>query len=118
MRDLDMSDVLEDANRLEQDYYDYMYRTHELADTPTLEQWRYQLGIVARETSFPGTIMQLRMIDDILLSRLVTTLCEVCLGRTGCDMCNPDYSYLYDDGYDMQHAHYEQFGRPAFPNEY
>lgn len=24
----------------------------------------------------------------------------------------------YNNDYDMQYAHYEQFGRPAFPNEY
>lgn len=41
------------------------------------------------------------------------TVCE----RIMADM-NPDYSYAMDNDYDMQSAHYEQFGRPAFPNEY
>lgn len=118
MRDLDYADVLADASRLEQDYYDDKYRAYEVLDTPTLEQQRYWLGAVAREMSFTESIVLMRMIDDILLARLAISLCEVCLGRTGCDMCNPDYSYLYDDDYDMQHAYYEQLGRPAFPNEY
>lgn len=101
---------------LNTDFAVALYIDLEKRDTPELEKLRYYLRIQAHEGNFYSTLT-MRMIDYILLIRIATTLCEVCLGRTGCDMCCPSYFtdyYTYDD----QVAHYEQFGRPAFPNEY
>lgn len=118
MPDLDFSNVHADARVNYDDMLHRLFVTLDRHDVPTLERLRYKMRVEA-QSGFPFDVDSLRMIETILLSRLVTTLCEGCLGRTGCDMCNPpDYSYLDDYGFDRQTAHFERFGRPEFPNEY
>lgn len=120
MKDLDWGDVLADAQRMRDEYYHEWFMTFDRMDTPTLEQTRYHLGIAARATGFEASVDFLRMSDHILLTRIAHTLCEGCLNRYGCDMCNPpqfDMSDMYP-GYDPQTDHYERFGRPELPNEY
>lgn len=119
MRDLDMGDVMADASDMRDQYYNQIFNDLDRRFTPELEELRYKLGIQARGgNSFSQDV--LGMLDHIMLTRTVTTLCEGCLGRTGCDMCcPPDFSLsdMYPE-YDPQTDHYERFGRPEFPNEY
>lgn len=114
MRDLDMGDVLADAARMEDDYFNRLFEDLEVLDPADLDRELYRYSIEARQgRKFSMDVVQ--MIGYIRLTRIQTTLCEGCLDRTGCDMCcPPDFTdYTVD-----QDAHYEQFGRPAFPNEY
>jgi hypothetical protein len=93
---------------------DFYYQLEKL-DTVELERLRYYMRVQAQNGNEYSTLA-LRIMDDILLRRLATSLCECCLGRTGCDMCNPPQ---FDDQYYIdQDAHFQRFGRPAFPNEY
>lgn len=117
MRDLDMSDVLADAQDMLDQHLWEMYRKLEVLPTEELEHNRYWARIRAHEE---GDIYELRAIDDILLMRVATTICEGCRGYGGCDMCSPpEYNISYDyPMYDPQADHYERFGRPVFPNEY
>ncbi len=116
MADLDQSSVEADAARAYQDYLDRLYVHFDRHSDAELQHFRYNYGIFARSS---GNADEYLLLDHILLTRH-TTLCEGCLGRTGCDMCCPpdfDMADMYP-GYDDQTAHYERFGRPALPNEY
>lgn len=120
MKDLDWSDVEADADRMRDAQYNEQWLTFERMDDDELERLRYHMSITARSTDFSWTIDCLRMIDLLLLFRH-TTLCEGCLDRTGCDMCNPFDPYDFASAFmtsDDADAHFERFGRPAFPNEY
>lgn len=122
MPNLDWSNVHADADFEYNDFLNRMWTEFEHRDTVTLEHLRYsQRRWVVNGHDTVADIDLLRMLDEVLLRRLATTLCEGCLGRTGCDMCRPpnwsmsDMYPGYDDGAD---AHFERFGRPEFPNEY
>lgn len=98
MRDLDMGDVLADARNMEDQFWSQMWLEYDRKTDDELRELHYAASIRARAE---GDIMEMRLIDFILLGRMATTLCEGCLGRTGCDMCNPtqlddtDYSAWY-----------------------
>lgn len=116
MRDLDMSNYEADGAAAYQDELDQCFNAYDQMSTELLEHLRYLLGITARRTASTPSVTHMRMIDTILLTR-VTSLCEGCLGRGGCDMCvPPDWDYFY--GSNDQNDHYERFGRPALPNEF
>ncbi len=100
MQDLEKSRIYNEMDRMSDD---------------ELERERYWIAVRARTKSYEVSIEIMRMVDALLLRRH-TTLCECCLGRTGCDMCSPPEPwdrYASDEDW-----HYEQFGRPSFPNEY
>lgn len=119
MRDLDMSDVIADAREMERQSLDQMYFELDRLSDDGIRRVRYDEGAEARAGDHYSINMVIAA-DTILLHRTVTTLCEGCLGRYGCDMCCPPSFTLADmyPGYDESDAHYEQFGRPEFPNEY
>lgn len=118
MKDLDMSDVIADGERMYQELIDMMYVEFNRDSDEELAHKRYKVGSLAREGNFYAIDATL-VINHLLLTRTVTTLCEGCLDRTGCDMCCPPDFTEYDyPEYDEQTAHFERFGRPAFPNEY
>jgi len=116
MRDLDMSDVLADADRMRDEYYDRLYMELEVLDLVELGRKLYWLGILARKGD-QDAAMLVRMIGDIRLRQIATSLCEGCLDRYGCMMCCP-----WDDGglADALNREHEEMalGRPLFPNEY
>lgn len=115
MRDLDMSDVLADAQDMLDQHLMQMYNKLDQHTDAELEEFRYWARIRAHAE---GDIYELRAIDDILLRRTATTLCEGCLDRYGCDMCCPPTFMDFHSGADDTDYHYEKFGRPALPNEY
>lgn len=115
MRDLDQSDVDRDAQNMMDEYYQRMWYLFDDQSDAELGRTRYNRGAEAREGCLDA-IMVVSCIDFILLHRMVTTLCEGCLGRTGCDMCCSSYYDEVNPFYDDQH--FERFGRPEFPNEY
>lgn len=121
MRDLDWADVEADASRMRDQMMAAEWNRVAAAPDAELEAERYDLGIICRASAPWFETELLMLIDQELLSRH-TSLCEGCLGRTGCDMCcPPDAEALmglnYPE-YDPQFDHFERFGRPAFPNEY
>lgn len=118
MRDLDWSDVLDDADRMRDEYFMRLYNNIAILDDNALRKEIYRLGIEAR-AGREFSMDALRMAEIELTGRLITTLCEGCWNRTGCDMCcPPDFTDLYGQYNAFDDGHYERFGRPAFPNEY
>ncbi len=110
-----MSDVLADADNMRADYFNALWMDLDRRSDWELQKTRYSIGIQAREGN-PYSIECLVIMDQILLTRH-TSLCEGCLGRTGCDMCcPPDFSWM-NDAYDRE-GQEEMLGRPLFPNEY
>lgn len=117
MRDLDMSDVFDDAANAESRFMDSVLIEMDRLSDDQLRETRYKLGIAARRPVPDQYALRVIIgVDRILLSRTVTAICECCFGRTGCDMCQP-YEFT-DWGTIDQDAHFEKFGYPAFPNEY
>lgn len=118
MKDLDMGDVMADARRMEQDYYDQLMLDFDRLDDVELNRVLYINSITARSgVCHRNAITAVQIINYLRLARINTTLCEGCFDRTGCDMCCPDY-YPFDGFGDDQDDHYERFGRPALPNEH
>lgn len=116
MRDLDMSDVLRDADDMHSQYLNTMYNEFDVKTDPELGELRYKAGTLAREGNIYA-IEAVEMIDHILLGRIATSLCEGCLDRTGCDMCcPPDFDWMAD-AYNRE-AEENMLGRLLFPNEY
>lgn len=115
MKDLDMSDVLADAEDQKADYYNKLWIALECNSDEELGKVIYDYGIEAREGRH-FSMDVLRMAETIRLTRIATTLCEGCLDRTGCDMCCPPD---FDDYYGInREAEENMLGRPLFPNEY
>lgn len=117
MRDLDMSDVLADAQRMQDVYYDQLLHDLDTLEDAELDQTLYQHGIQARAgREFSMDVVQI--IGYIRLTRINTTLCEGCLDRYGCDVCcPPTYMDWVGDAMNRD-AEEEMLGRPLFPNEY
>lgn len=120
MKDLDWSDVEADGRRMEHDEWDRVAGYLDGLKDAALRSIRYYAGIGARaENPDYHTVLVTEICDYLITGRILTTLCEGCRGRGGCDMCQPyDFS---DDPLGMLYdadAHYERFGRPALPNEY
>lgn len=120
MPDLDWSNVHNDVDFAYGDFLNRLFITLDRHSSPELQHLRYRQRIEVHKHNHVADIDCLLMIESILLTRLATTLCEGCLGRTGCDICCPPNftpADMYPE-YDPDTAHYERFGRPAFPNEY
>ena len=113
MKDLDMSDVLADADRMKDEYYEQIFNYLVVLSDNELSQEIYRLGISARAgREFDMDCYQ--MAQEIHLVN-IGAICEGCGNQGGCDMCcPPDFT---DYGID-QDAHFARFGRPALPNEY
>lgn len=86
MPDLDMGDVLADAQRMLDEQWHWIWVEHDRKSDAELRELHYAASIRARAE---GDTMEMRVIDFILIHRMATTLCEGCLNRTGCDMCCP-----------------------------
>lgn len=93
------------------------WMTAEVMSDGDLLATRYYQRIEAQQTSDPLAIDILLLVERVWLTRHLYTLCEGCLGRTGCDMCcPPDFSWMVDDFNREYEEH--MMGRPLFPNEY
>lgn len=111
-----MSDVLADAQDMRDAFLNELYARMDRKSDAELEHDRYKVGELARQGNFYAIDVVL-CINCIMLHRTVTTLCEGCLDRYGCDMCcPPDFSRMAE-AYNRE-LEAESLGRPLFPNEY
>lgn len=116
MPDLDWSNVHDDATFAYDDFLTRMTISLDCNSDAELQHLRYRQRIEAHKTGYTADIDCLLIIEHLLLSRLVTAICEGCFGRYGCHMCNPP---MPDDGYALnREIEEERLGRPLFPNEY
>lgn len=115
-RDLDMGDVMADAAAMRDEFLHQMWLEFDRKSDVELNEVLYKVGPTARGGN-EYSILVTDCINHIMLSRTVTTLCEGCFDRTGCDMCcPPDFDWMAD-AYNRE-AEENMLGRPLFPNEW
>lgn len=115
MRDLDWSDVLDDADRMYQAQLDAVYTNLDALSTPDLEHKRYKIGEEARMGHF--AMIDAYEIANHLVNVRNGTTCEGCGWRGGCMMCCPWDDGGLADAFNRE-AEEQMLGRPLFPNEY
>src|SRR5690349_20722222 len=94
-KDLDWSDVVADAQHQMDAYLGRIWLDIEKMPDHALGIYMYRLGIQARTEGDTFTIACLRMAEQVHIVR-ITDLCEGCLGRYGCDMCQQFDFTAYD----------------------